>query len=549
MKTRKDEPTTTKHARRNLKPRAKPYLRTIGQGVAVGYRRKVKDGLWTVSLYLGNGKYREATIGTADDVLDADGVEVLDFEQARKAVLAKVAEWQAEAKAKTNGGVQTVRTAVEAYIAVANAREDAQSRPRRDAERRLALHVLADPIADVGLHALTEEKLAAWRNRRPERLAEVTRRRITTDLKAALNAAARKYRSTVPAQLPIVIRFGLVAEGHDTPIARDDAALPDSDIRRILAVAAEIDVGDSLLREVPRWDGDLLRLIAVLAATGARFSQAIRLKVGDLQADKGRLMVPVSRKGRGRKGSSHVPVRIGEDVVKLLTPAVGGRGAGEPLLMRWLHKKVQGGWRRVERVAWKEASEMHPAWAQIIAKAGLPAGTVPYALRHSSIVRQLKAGLPVRLVAALHDTSIAMIERHYSASISTMLDDLAASAIVPSSQKTELSGKSSRCGGDIRQRQPAFPSSLALWGGNLKVLSALQRRRSTSAALISAAHTVSTAAVAQIISLGQVCNCIVDKILRFAPMKFIFQPCTCNKYLVYSVSQGHWRTFGCTSWP
>ena len=63
--------------------------------------------------------------------------------------------------------------------------------------------------------------------------------------------------------------------------------------------------------------------------------------------------------------------------------------------------------------------------------AGLPADTVPYALRHSSIVRQLRAGLPVRLVAALHDTSARMIELHYSAAIVDALDDLSAGAVIP----------------------------------------------------------------------------------------------------------------------
>jgi hypothetical protein len=37
-----------------------------------------------------------------------------------------------------------------------------------------------------------------------------------------------------------------------------------------------------------------------------------------------------------------------------------------------------------------------------------------YALRHSSIVRQLLAGVPVRIVAAGHDTSVKMIEHTYS---------------------------------------------------------------------------------------------------------------------------------------
>ena len=56
---------------------------------------------------------------------------------------------------------------------------------------------------------------------------------------------------------------------------------------------------------------------------------------------------------------------------------------------------------------------------------------IPYALRHSSIVRGIRAGPPLRLVAALHDTSTAMIERHYAKWITTGLDEMARAAIVP----------------------------------------------------------------------------------------------------------------------
>ena len=39
---------------------------------------------------------------------------------------------------------------------------------------------------------------------------------------------------------------------------------------------------------------------------------------------------------------------------------------------------------------------------------------IPYALRHSSIVRGLRKGLPIQQVAKLHNTSVKMIERHYA---------------------------------------------------------------------------------------------------------------------------------------
>jgi hypothetical protein len=99
---------------------------------------------------------------------------------------------------------------------------------------------------------------------------------------------------------------------------------------------------------------------------------------------------------------------------------------------------VRPRWRQVEpmkwevtgREPWRSAAELARPWAAIISKAGLEKGVVPYALRDSSVVRGLAAGLPVRLVAALHDTSSAMIERHYSAHIVDAMDELATRAIV-----------------------------------------------------------------------------------------------------------------------
>ena len=64
-------------------------------------------------------------------------------------------------------------------------------------------------------------------------------------------------------------------------------------------------------------------------------------------------------------------------------------------------------------------------WSKAVALAGIPGDTVMYALRHSSIVRGLKKNLPVGRVAALHDTSVEMIEKHYAAFIIDMTEDMA----------------------------------------------------------------------------------------------------------------------------
>ena len=87
-----------------------------------------------------------------------------------------------------------------------------------------------------------------------------------------------------------------------------------------------------------------------------------------------------------------------------LKQAAAGRGPGEPLLMmkdgqRWACGR--------HRILFRKAAET----------AGLPTHATMYALRHSAITRALLAGVPVRLVAATFDTSVAMIEKTYSQSI------------------------------------------------------------------------------------------------------------------------------------
>lgn len=271
---------------------------------------------------------------------------------------------------------------------------------------------------------LTSECLTDWRSGLPQKLAQASRTRLAADFKAALNRAARVHRKKLPADITVTIRHGFASEQSQTPRAREAQVLADADVRRIVAAAAVVDQADE-------WEGDLLRMVIVLAATGARFSQIARLSVSDVQPMQKRLMVPTSRKGRGTKRISKIAIRVGDDVLAALRPVTAGRKGTDTLLIRPRWKQLTPTkWTKVSREAWSSASEITRPWASIVAKAELPADIVPYSLRHSSIVRGLGAGLPVRLVAALHDTSSAMIERHYSAYIVDAMDELAAKAVM-----------------------------------------------------------------------------------------------------------------------
>lgn len=428
----------TRTARKALPQRAKPYFRVVRSGaypIHVGYYRQAegRPGTWSARRYLGAQRYESTTLGSADDDprQPADGVAVLSFDQAVRAAVSwadtRVTAERAAIAAETS---PTVGGAVREYIAMRVGRTE---RSGRDAELRLTHHVLSAPLADVALSDLTEAHLSRWREglRRggrgaksgPATLAPATLARNLNDLRAALTAAARKVR--LPAALLPTILEGLKAPSAPQR-PREKQTLPDADVRRVIEAA--FTVAD-----------DFGALVLVLAATGCRMDQAARLTVADLQANNRRIMIPVSGKGQGAKAQSHIAVPLPDDVLVRLRPLVAGRRGHERLLLRWHHEQEAGDktigklptWRRAERRPWRVAAEMARPWRAALVLAEMQGDLVPYSLRHSSIVRGLRAGLPVRLVAAVHDTSVAMIEKHYGAFIVDATEDLLRRAAVP----------------------------------------------------------------------------------------------------------------------
>src|ERR1017187_6531121 len=82
----RDSSLETRAARLRLKPRGKPYYRSIEPGLHLGYRKtRGAGGKWVARHYIGAQNYQVETIATADDFSDADGVAILSFAQAQKA--------------------------------------------------------------------------------------------------------------------------------------------------------------------------------------------------------------------------------------------------------------------------------------------------------------------------------------------------------------------------------------------------------------------------------------------------------------------------------
>ena len=88
-----------------------------------------------------------------------------------------------------------------------------------------------------------------------------------------------------------------------------------------------------------------------------------------------------------------------------LKQAAAGRADDDRLLLR------------ADGMPWNERdvhADYREAFAEIVKAHGLSSKVTAYCFRHSSIVRQLLRGVPTRVVAANHNTSIGEIERTYS---------------------------------------------------------------------------------------------------------------------------------------
>ncbi|WP_188823087.1 integrase, partial [Novosphingobium indicum] len=286
-KTLKEAPLTTRNARAGLA--AGVHWRGVDPEVHLGYRKGKRGGVWLVRWRAGAG-YRQEKIGTADDHI-AEGT--LAYGEAVKAAREKVVEVRRRAEAEAAGPVVTVRLAVETYIAERDAEDSKRAgRPMRsDAARRLERYVIgrpargrrdevaAAPIAQIPLYDLTVRNLTDWRADCGG-LSETALRRLSNDFRAALNAAVERHGEALPGALPGIIKRGLKSKrlGDSDSTARENQILSDGEVGALIRAAREIDSEQD-------WEGDLFRLVTVMAGTGARFAQVVRLRVGDVGRD------------------------------------------------------------------------------------------------------------------------------------------------------------------------------------------------------------------------------------------------------------------------
>jgi integrase len=401
----------SRSARLKLKVQRKPYAGpTLARGISLMYRRNKTNGTWVLKASNGHGAYWTKGFGLADDFEDSDGKNVLTFYEGQDAAkrLARGEDGDA--------GADTAPLTVDAALKDYKRDLEARSANPYNADwprQHLPKALIAKPVQLLGA-----AELKKWRDGLLDKLAPATINRLCRCLGAALELAAKHDNERIKNRQAWEI--GLAGlPGAQEP---RNVILSDDKVRAFVANAYRLDDGFGLISDV-------------LAITGARPSQVVRLRVEDLHNHpvRPKLMMPKSGKGGGRnriqKKLERYSVPITAQLAARLRAAAKSRDASAPLL---LHS---------DGSPWDKnpGQQYHHLVKKAVTAIGLdPEVVTAYALRHSSIVRMLLQNVPIRVVASLHNTSVAMIEKTYSKYITEHSDEISRTALLQHEPATPL---------------------------------------------------------------------------------------------------------------
>ena len=327
------------------------------------------------------------TIGHADDLADADGVNVLSFWQAQEKARALQAAKSADAPSRRG---YTVADAIAAYLEHLSDRPETQ----RKARQRLAAYV-PEKLAKVELAKLTAADLATWLRdmaSRPGRVRTTWEsekhnlRNVDMDdleVRRQRKSSSNRVLTILKAALNLAYANGNAPSDHAWKRVK---AFKDADAARVryLTIA-------EAQRIINAADPAFRVLVQAALMTGARYSELCRLRVEDFNPDSETLHVRTSKSGKPRH------VTLTEEGADFITSLCAGRAARAPLLGR----------------EWKEGDQdrrMKAACEQ----ASIDPPITFHGLRHTWASLSVMGGMPLIVVAKnLGHADTRMVEKHY----------------------------------------------------------------------------------------------------------------------------------------
>jgi integrase len=366
----------------------------IEKGRSLGYRRPTTEaGRWSVRVFLcDTNSYRKKSLGTADDLVEADGERILSYGQALEAARA----WEPNSDEVPKAtGVVTVADVMEDYLEWYSENKKGHQQTRYAAEA----HIKPE-LGEIPVEELTTARIRRWHQdlaKKPARLRtsknakkKRTRRAVTDDEKRSRRSTANRVLTILKAGLNEKWREGDERVSENREAWQPVRPLEGAESGRIRYLDA-----NEIKRLVNACDPDFRDLVLAAFYTGARYGELCRMRAADLQLESGSVRIPQSKGGKTRT------IFLNDEGMRLFGELAAGR-TGDDLLFLRSDGEPWGNHQQIRRIrAACEAAKIKPR-------------IVFHELRHTyaSLYLMAGGGLP-DLAKQLGHSTTRMVEKHY----------------------------------------------------------------------------------------------------------------------------------------
>jgi integrase len=388
-RTVRDAKLESRSARARLAARAEPYWRVIHEGAHLGYYRGHRIGKWVARYRVpgsANG-YLKRTLGEADDVADADGVQFLDFKQAQE----HARTWFGELMKRTSAmGPYTVSDALDDYMKSFRGKSVAATRSRVEA-------IIKPALGSLDVASLSRKLIADWHEDRaasPARLRTSARATEPNVRPVEGDEAIRRRRSTANRDLTVLKaalnRAADQREGLPVDAWRSVRPFPNVDRAKLRYLS------EAESRRLVNCTPEIFRpLVQAALLTGARYGELRKVRVSDFDADARVLCLRETKSGVPRV------VYLEAEGTHLFMRNCAGKAAAE-----WIFTRPDG-------APWSPSQQARP-----LAEASKSAKLEPttfHDLRRTYGARLAVKGVPMAVIAeALGHADERITRKHYA---------------------------------------------------------------------------------------------------------------------------------------
>jgi integrase len=313
----------TSTGRARLKRQKVPYWVKINKGLYIGYSKP--GGAWLMrSLVEGTKKYKQASLGIADDHANANGLDVLDYFQAQDKARGKADE-AAHREAGVVLGKYKVSDAMDAYLKWAETHTTTAGRMRSLADSQII-----PQIGRVSLERLTTERLEEWLAALAAKPARVRSTKGTTHYRetGTNEPEAQRKRKVSANRVLALLTSALSRAFRNGKVTSDSAWRRVSRFKGVKAARTRYLTVEEAKRLINASGGAFRVLVSAALTTGARHSELTRMRVADFDPDGGTVYVQHSKAKRSRH------IVLTDEGVALFRRATVGKRADDLLFPR-----------------------------------------------------------------------------------------------------------------------------------------------------------------------------------------------------------------------